>query len=819
MNLLQLCQPAGPGLRFAALALILAAAAAVAQPGVDLKPVTPADFQPGPPPADQSAQSPDGIPGQDQLDFANGLFARRLYAEAADEYEAYLRDFPQSPAAVQASLRLGQAAQAAQRYEKALEAYDRVMAAGTLEAQRAARLGRGECLFLLKRYPEALDTLEKLLESNPLADQTTRALYYAGRARLEQGDTQGAVEMFQKITDAPSEQPVTPYARYQLAQALLRLGREQEAAAAFALVAGTAGADPELRAESRYRAAELYDRMGLYDAAVAAYEQLREAFPDSAYASRAAYGYAWALFRAGRTEEAAAAARAFAATAPPPDLEAGIRYLLGECARAAQRYEEAAVHFSTVREKFATTPFADHAWHKLAWTLYLQGNTGQAVAEVRALLDARPDSPVAGEAGYLLGILHVAGGNYEDARQEFRIVAEKYPDSPFAPDALFKAAECLEQLGMRDQAARQYEEFVRKYPDNPMVEQALLKTGDAQFSARDFEQAVARYRDILARASSPGTIAEARYRLAITYHNMRDFAGAAEQFQQLLNTPEAARYHAEAACRLAEYALRDGGDPARALELLQRAEAAGPAPALRGRTARTRALAYYQAKDYPNAAEHLLKVMTEFPDIPLPEDLYAWTAQRMMDAGKWDAAIKALEATLKHAPAVARPEMLALKIAECHEKAGRSDKAMEGYRKLADSGADPAICGEARVRLGGLLEGAGKIDESIAAYEAALRTSSGDPAARAAYRLGELYASQEQWEPAARAFMRVAVLYLHETLSPAALWQAGTCFEKLGRTADAAGAWSELIRDFPGAPEAARAREALERLQPAGGNP
>jgi len=439
------------------------------------------------------------------------------------------------------------------------------------------------------------------------------------------------------------------------------------------------------------------------------------------------------------------------------------------------------------------------------------------MAEIRSFLDSRPDSPLQGDAGYLLGMLNVASGNYEDARQEFRVVAEKFPDSPFAPDALFKSAECLEQLGLREQAAKVYEEFVRKYPDNPLAEQALLKAGDAQFSAKDFEQAIQKYQDILARTTSPAAAAEARYRLAVTYNNIRDFQKAAEQFQQLLNIPEAAKYHAEAACRLAEYTLRDGGDPTRALELLQRAEAANPSREVLGRIIRCRAFAYYQAKDFSNAADHFFKVITDFPGLPLPEDLYSWTAQQMINAEKWDAAIKALEATLKNARQLAEPEKLALKIAECHEKAGRADKAAEGYKKLAESGGNPAVCGEARVRWARLLENAGKIDEAIAQYETAVKSASGDPAARAAFRLGELYASKEQWEPAAKAFMRVAVLYLHETLSPAALWQAGVCFEKLGRTEDAAGAWTELVRDFPNAPEAAQAREALQRLSPQGG--
>ncbi|HPO17364.1 MAG TPA: tetratricopeptide repeat protein, partial [Candidatus Hydrogenedentes bacterium] len=65
---------------------------------------------------------------QTQLDFANGLFQRGFYKEAVQEYEAYLKANPNSASAPTAWYRLGESAYSSGVYDKALSAFDQVLA-------------------------------------------------------------------------------------------------------------------------------------------------------------------------------------------------------------------------------------------------------------------------------------------------------------------------------------------------------------------------------------------------------------------------------------------------------------------------------------------------------------------------------------------------------------------------------------------------------------------------------------------------------------------------------------------------------------------
>ena len=107
------------------------------------------------------AAAAEDTPEQRQLDFANGLFQRGLYAEAVEEYEKYLGSAAPGEDASTARYRLGESAYAQGQYEKAVAAFDLVLGANPDHTLRhRAALSRGEALYFLKRHEEARAALQ-----------------------------------------------------------------------------------------------------------------------------------------------------------------------------------------------------------------------------------------------------------------------------------------------------------------------------------------------------------------------------------------------------------------------------------------------------------------------------------------------------------------------------------------------------------------------------------------------------------------------------------------------------------------------------------
>ncbi|GMW02560.1 MAG: hypothetical protein AMXMBFR84_36960 [Candidatus Hydrogenedentota bacterium] len=749
---------------------------------------------------------------QAKIDVANSFFAYGFHDIAAESYREYLDAYPEGAFATAAWYRLGESEYNARLYDSALAAFGELLKREVdTETRLQATLRRGEILYRLERPDEAVPVLESLVGPDITSDVRAGALYYLGKLRFDGGDPAAAANALQMLIQEIPETPLVPYARYQLGMVLLAQNALDSAAAEFAAVSAS-DADSTLRMESLFRAAETYDRLGWFDAAEKTYRQLQTDFPESVYAERAAYGYAWALFHAGKFDQSRASAADFAKKYPQSEFVAGMRYLEANCVQQSKDYNAALELYQSVQADFPKSPFAPRAAQKACWVLYLSGKREESKQAVSAFLNAHRDTEHVGDAAFLMGLLLADEGLFEGAFQEFRLVSEKYPNSEFAADALYKMGETLSQLQRMDEAAKVFKAFAQQYPDSPLAEDAILRVGDAKFFAASFQDAVSEYKAILAGAPDPYKEEETLYRLAITYHNMRDFKASTDTFRTILEKFPESRYRAEARVRIGDYLAREGNDPVKAVESYEASLAIEPDGAYAGRAMKGIALTRYETKDLDGAAEIFLRLMKEFPAEKLNEQSYRWTAQYLLDAQRWDDAITALKALLEAFPDYPNPERVRLEIAKCNEFAGRTDEALDQFEVVVKEAPRSSSAVEATYRVARIHEDRKDLDKALKYYEEAASTNTGDTAARARFRQAELLEQRENFEDAAKSYLLVAILFLHQELSPESLIRAGRCFEQANRMDQARKAYEGLVKDFPDSPQAEKAKARLTEL-------
>jgi len=301
--------------------------------------------------------------------------------------------------------------------------------------------------------------------------------------------------------------------------------------------------------------------------------------------------------------------------------------------------------------------------------------------------------------------------------------------------------------------------------------------------------------------------------LAITYHNMKDYEASAQTFRTIIEKHPGAAMVPEAYVRIGDYHMRgDNKDPLKALEAYNAAQAAGPQGQYAGRALKGLALARYEMKDYDAAAETFHKLIVDHPSVTLNEATYSWAGQRFFDQQKWDLASAAFTALLQANPEYANPERVQFKIAECAEAAGRTDDALAQYRLVVDTAPRSSVAMEAKFRMAKAHEARGEPDQAFTLYEEVANTSTGVSAAQARFRLGELHEGKQDFDAAARNYMYVVVVFLHEELAPEALWRAAQCYQKAEAPAKARKTFEELARDYPDSPQAGEAKKVLAEL-------
>jgi len=112
----------------------------------------------------------------------------------------------------------------------------------------------------------------------------------------------------------------------------------------------------------------------------------------------------------------------------------------------------------------------------------------------------------------------------------------------------------------------------------------------------------------------------------------------------------------------------------------------------------------------------------------------------------------------------------------------RSEKAFTDYLERQ---ADSEQWFQAQFGIGWARENQERHDEAIEAYRAVVARHKGPTAARAQFQIGECLFARKQYEDAARELLKVDILYAYPEWSAAALYEAGRCFEALGKTVEA----------------------------------
>lgn len=110
-----------------------------------------------------------------------------------------------------------------------------------------------------------------------------------------------------------------------------------------------------------------------------------------------------------------------------------------------------------------------------------QRRHGTALAQLDTLLQNHPRHPLADNARFQQGTIHLARRDTSAALETFRTLPKRHPRSPYADRSLFRAGTLLEASGRSAAAAEVYNRLLTQYPKS-------LLAGDARGRLRALQQ-------------------------------------------------------------------------------------------------------------------------------------------------------------------------------------------------------------------------------------------------------------------------------------------------------------------------------------------
>lgn len=368
-----------------------------------------------------------------------GEFAREAgrFAEAADFFRRVAADYPRDAAVNEALKASALARVRAGDARGALEDWDALLARKVdVETAAEARLQKALVQIELKQGRDAMETLDALLKDRPAAAQTARAQYWRGVLWADQSRWAEAETALRASLAAAPDAQTAALARLRLAVALQRQNRMDEAADQIDPLLDDGPRVAENPALIEWVAQRRFEQEQ-YDRALRAGIALAEHATDPAWRQ---IGWYWA----GTSE-----------------------MQLGDSRKALAHFEKAVAENAQTREGAEARLLL--AGIELKEGRHAQAEAGYAAAAAAATGEEALD--LRARAYFGLGEAAAAAHQPEKAARHFMSVAILFDDPEWTPHALFRAGQLFEQLGKQSERDRARKELRERYPESAFARQ------------------------------------------------------------------------------------------------------------------------------------------------------------------------------------------------------------------------------------------------------------------------------------------------------------------------------------------------------------
>lgn len=759
---------------------------------------------------------------------------------AGELLDKLLQQHADSPLVTQASLLRGRTWFEQSEYARAAEMFGHVERAdGELAAQAAYWLAK--CRLREGAFAQAARRLKKALERHPKSELRPEMRYDLGVSLARAGEEKAAIGALETFL---SEHPQHAMAADALSLLATLEHRQSNYERSRTLCRrfldeyddhGAAGGMRFLSAENDF----LMER---YEDALRGYRRFLSKHGRDPQAAKAGYRLGMTLFRLERFDEALPPLHEAAELARSDDSFRACELMLGEIFFQRGEWKPAEEHLRAYVAFGLDKPSADDALLKLGLALQRQDKHGEARRAFERLLAEFEDSPHRLHAIFERGQTLVALNETDEAIGAFTQTVKEGPKSRFAPFALNHLGAIAARRDQRQQAAEYFSRVLDARPDQELEAEVLFQLGETLLASSRFEAALGSFKRFLEKHARHKLAPRAQARLAVALARLdrpKDALKAIQRVEskhakQLDDATRTSLRYEKAWClrelgrgdeAAAEYRglLKTGTDPAltaHALLELAEIEAGGKqykeAVTLLERfriatetsdveiSADARAQALYrlgvcrfELGNSKEAGDTLEEFLSSFPDHKLAASASFFCGEALLKIRRNERAAKHFARVVEDFKDDATYGPALLRLGECLSALQRWARSEEVFNEYLRTGADNQHWYQARFGVGWARENQQRYGEAIDAYREVAKRHKGVTAARAQFQIGECLFAQEQLEEAVRELLKVDILYAYPEWSAAALYEAGRCFEQLGRAVEARAQYKTVREKHP----------------------
>lgn len=778
---------------------------------------------------------------------AAALYEQHKYPDAAALYASLPKKFPQSKHIAAAQLAAGKCDFLAGRFAQARETLSASLAAGGPAAAEAAHwLAR--CHLKEQQPAEALKVVDAALPQageTPFAAQLSfdraDALYDQPPRRRE------AAAAYAEVAHKHAQDPLAAQALYMAALASLNVG-DHAKALEYSGEFQKQFAGKELTADVAYIAAESNLQLGKHDEAIAGYDRLLKDYPRRSDVPTWQVRRGLALFLKKRYADVVAALQLLLPSLTSKPLVAEASYLVGASQNELKQYDaaqktlaaglaadargrhaadtllalafaerrlnqskQAKAHLDQLLSQFGDSPVLDRARFRLAEDAYADGDFATAAAEYKQVVDKFPNSSLAPNAVYGLAWTQLSQHDYAGAVATLNGLLAKYPTGELTPRARYARALAREQLKQFQPAIDDVQAFLQSSPSGAEKSDALYVLGLCQAGLGQEAEAAKTFRAILADDTKYAGADKVLYELAWALKSLDQAHESADAFRRLAKEHAGSPLAAEALYHVAETDYQEQRYADAAAGYYQAMQKAGKS-ALGEKAAHKLGWAYFHQDLLEKAQQAFAYQRSTWPQGTLAADAAFMEAESLFKQNKYAEAIPLYQQVTN--PSGKDFAVLALLHAgQAQGKLKQWPASLVTLDRAAKQFPDSEYLAEVFYEQGWAKQNLGSLDEALQLYESVTAKTDREVAARARFMIGEIYFEKKNHSEAIKNFFKAAYGYGYPQWQANAQYEAGRCFEVLGKKDQARKSYLEVVEKFPDSEKVSLAKQRLEALK------